>query len=314
MIRELFSRGYQISVLDNLMRGVNDPFVQHYVDNMDLKIIKADLLDYKSLEKIGRDFTYVYHFAAIIGVSHVLEKPYTVLADNAKMTDNIIRFCKKQKILRRLIFSSTSEVYAGSLLHLDMRIPTPETTPIALTDIGQPRTSYMMSKLYGEALCAMSGLPITILRLHNIYGPRMGMAHVIPELLKKVWRAGNGESLEIVSFDHSRTFCYVTDAVRMIADLSECDKAVGRTINVGNDRPEISIGKLAQIILDTVDKNLILIPRGGLLGSPSRRCPDIHLLQELVDIKPSVSLEQGIELTFDWYRENVFECDGISAE
>ena len=80
------------------------------------------------------------------------------------------------------VFASTSEVYAGSLEHFGLPIPTPETAPLGLPDLGRPRTTYMLSKIYGEALCRHAGLPFTILRPHNLYGPRMGMAHVIPEL------------------------------------------------------------------------------------------------------------------------------------
>jgi nucleoside-diphosphate-sugar epimerase len=66
-----------------------------------------------------------------------------------------------------------------------MPIPTPEDTLLALPGLDQPRTSYMLSKIYGEAMVRHSGVPFTILRPHNIYGPRMGSSHVIPELLQK---------------------------------------------------------------------------------------------------------------------------------
>ena len=60
-----------------------------------------------------------------------------------------------------------------------------EDTPLTVADLERPRTSYMLSKIYGEALCRYSGLPFTIVRPHNVYGPRMGMAHVVPELLDR---------------------------------------------------------------------------------------------------------------------------------
>ena len=71
----------------------------------------------------------------------------------------------------------------------------------------------MLSKIYGEAMCHSSGLDCIILRPHNIYGPRMGMKHVIPQLIKILSTPMNG-TLDVYSPDHSRTFCYVVYAVK----------------------------------------------------------------------------------------------------
>ena len=76
-------------------------------------------------------------------------------------------------------------MHIGSLKHLNVKFPTKENFPIALDDLSSPRTSYSLSKIYGEALLYFSKLNFLILRPYNIYGPRMGIAHVIPQLLKK---------------------------------------------------------------------------------------------------------------------------------
>ena len=120
-----------------------------------------------------------------IGVTHVMEKPYSVLYDNIRMLGNIIDLARRQSNLLKFFYASTSEIYAGTLKHFNLSIPTPEETPLAITDLSHPRTSYMLSKIYGEAMCQQASIPFTIFRPHNIYGPRMGMAHVIPEQLRK---------------------------------------------------------------------------------------------------------------------------------
>lgn len=313
LARSLASEGHDVTLLDNFKRGVQDPFIEACVSDLGIKVVKADLLDESTLQDLPGDFTHVYHLAAIIGVSHVLQRPYEVLADNTKMTDNVIRFCRRQKQLQRLLFSSTSEVYAGSLIHLDMPIPTPESTPIVLTALDQPRTSYMLSKLYGEALCNMSGLPVTSVRLHNVYGPRMGMSHVIPELLFKAWKAQDGDTLDVFSVDHRRTFCYVSDAVRMIRALAESERSVGHTVNIGNESPEISIGELANVVVTTVGRQLHLAPQPATPGSPARRCPQTSVLHELTGVSGLVSLQEGVGMTFKWYLDNVFQ-GGVSAK
>jgi nucleoside-diphosphate-sugar epimerase len=230
------------------------------------------------------------------------------------MTENVISLAKRQKNLKRLLFSSTSEVYAGSLVYMDMPIPTPETMPIALTNLSEPRTSYMLSKLYGECMCNMSQLPVTNIRLHNVYGPRMGMSHVIPELLYKAWGLKDGASLDVYSVDHMRTFCYVSDAVRMMRGLIDSPVAEGRTVNIGNQSPEITIGELAQVVVSTVGRNLELVPKPATPGSPSRRCPSTELLNELTGISGLVDLRSGVQQTYNWYLENVFVNDGVTAK
>lgn len=309
----LAADGHTVHLLDSFKRGVQDAFIKQLLVSGRVKIIEADLLEAASLRDLDLDYSQIYHLAAIIGVSHVLERPYEVLTANAQMTQSVVDIARRQKALERLLFSSTSEVYAGSLLHMDMAFPTPETTPIALTALDHPRTSYMLSKLYGEALCNLSGLPVTNVRLHNVYGPRMGMSHVIPELLFKAWSARDGDRLDVFSVDHMRTFCYVTDAVRMIRALTEAPAGLRQTVNIGNETPEVSIGEVARVVVTTVGRKLDVVPQAATPGSPSRRCPSTRLLEKLTGVRSNVGLEEGVALTYDWYRQNVFEIGGVTA-
>ena len=102
--------------------------------------------------------------------------------------------------------------------------------------------------------------PFTIFRPHNIYGPRMGMRHVIPELC--VVRRTETGSIKVYSPEHTRTFCFVDDAVEQIFSLMRKQNALGETFNIGNEMPEISMAELAEIIVKIVDKDLALSPRG----------------------------------------------------
>jgi nucleoside-diphosphate-sugar epimerase len=230
------------------------------------------------------------------------------------MTMNVIEVGRRQRALKHVVFSSTSEIYAGSLVHLPMMaIPTPESTPLALTDLSAPRTSYMLSKAYGEALFHHSGLPATSIRLHNIYGPRMGMSHVIPELLLKAHNAQTGDELTVASIGHRRTFCYVLDAVAMIRGILDSPQTIGVTLNIGNSEPEVTIGELAHTIVDVVGHAMNIVPGPETPGSPARRCPDVSLLKQLTGVVGVVSLEEGVRHTYDWYRNHTFTGAEISA-
>jgi UDP-glucose 4-epimerase len=311
--KRLLDFGYQVDLVDNLARGVLDRELEKLLLHPGVRFIPADLREPDSLQDLGQDYHYIYHLAAIIGVTHVLKGPFQVLADNFTMLLNLIALAREQAELKRLVFTSTSEVYAGTLKHFTLPIPTPESTPLAVTDLKEPRTSYMLSKIYGEALCHQSRLPCTIVRPHNFYGPRMGLSHVIPELLKRAYAEPPGGNLSVYSTQHRRTFCFIEDAVEMIHRLAEASEGEGGTFNVGNQELEVTIGELAELIVQIVGKPLAIIPQPETPGSPARRCPDMSKTLSLTGYHSRFSLAQGVALTYLWYRDMVFSEQGISA-
>lgn len=314
LAKELLDNGYEVVLADNFSRGVEDRFLKDLEKDIRITFLAVDLMCYENVTKLGDDYDYIFHFAAIIGVQNVLNHAYDVLEKNVRMLFNLIELGHMQKHLNRFVFASTSEIYAGTLQYYQMEIPTPETTPLTITPLDNPRTSYMLSKIYGEAVIIQSGLPFTIIRPHNFYGPRMGMSHVIPELLRKTYEAKNGEKLEVFSVDHCRTFCYISDAVKMIRLLVESDKTLGEAFNVGNQQPEISILKVAEMILDITGKKLIIDAKPATIGSPFRRCPKMSKVEKCIGYSGQISLKDGIEKTYSWYKENVFEGSEVSAK
>jgi len=171
----------------------------------------------------------------------------------------------------------------------------------------------MLSKIYGEALLHQAGIPFTIIRPHNVYGPRMGLSHVIPEQLFKAHKAEDGGRLETYSLDQTRTFCYVEDAVAMIRLAAEKEECAGMTLNVGVQEPEITIGDLVAVLLRVVGKRLTVVGLPAPPGSPARRCPDMTRTTRLLDYKGRVPIEEGIRKTYEWYRDRVFEGKGLCA-
>ena len=232
---------------------------------------------------------------------------------NIRMLQNVISLAGRQNNLNRLLFASTSEVYAGTLEKYGLEIPTAEGANIVLSSLSSPRTTYMLSKIVGEVMCQHSDVPFTIFRQHNIYGPRMGMAHVIPELLRKVWDIQPPRPLEVYSADHYRSFCYIDDAVEMLKRMLNIDACDQETLNLGAQGPEIAMSDLAQICIDLIGKNLIIKPMAPTSGSPHRRAPNMSRSRHLLGYEARIGLEQGIERTLDWYREYVFS-GGATAQ
>jgi len=309
---KLMDSDYQIDLLDNFSRGVNDKHLINLVENEKINLINVDLLQPAIIDQLDQDYVYIYHLAAVIGVQHVLKVPYDVLTKNYILLQNALEIARRQKKLERFLFVSTSEVYAGTLNHYGLEFPTPETTPLTISNLQQARTSYMLSKIYGEAMCQHSKLPVTIIRPHNFYGPRMGLSHVIPELMKKVIGTDNG-LVEVYSIKHKRTFCYITDAVEMIQLLAESDQAIAESYNIGNDDEEITMGELAKKVIDLTGKDVTITPMSTTPGSPERRCPSITKLKKAVSYVKQYPLEKGLQKTLNWYCKNVFSGQEISA-
>ena len=314
LAKHLACAGYDICLVDNLARGIRDADFAELLSNARVSLVEADLLNYDDTVALGADFEAIFHLAAIIGVQHVLNRPYDVLAHNTRMLDNVIALAQRQTACSRLFFASTSEIYAGTLKHFDLTVPTPEHTPLALTALELPRTSYMLSKIMGEAMVQHSGLPFTIFRPHNIYGPRMGMAHVIPEQLKKAFDTAPGDSISVYSPDHKRTFCYVKDAIEMLQRMLTSESCEGETLNLGTQAPEVTIREVAQTCVDVSGKALLLEELPPTPGSPLRRAPDMRKTAQLLNFQSQISLRSGIEKTWHWYRDKIFQPGGLTAQ
>lgn len=229
------------------------------------------------------------------------------------MLAEVLELARLQRGLERFVFASTSEVYAGTLRREGGPLPTPEDVPLTLPDLGEPRGAYLLSKIYGEAMSLHAGLPVTILRPHNVYGPRMGLAHVIPELLERAHAATENGSLEVFSVEHRRTFCFVDDAVELVARAALAPRCEGEVLNVGAAAPEITIAELARVVLRVVGRELEIVPGPETAGSPPRRLPDMTKTTELTGYRAHVDLETGVRRTYDWYRARGFAAVGSAV-
>jgi UDP-glucose 4-epimerase len=313
LARRLAREGVEVDLVDDFSRAVHDAELTSLGSSGRVRILQRDLRADGALDDLGDSYGQVFHFAAIVGVGRVVRQPLAVLTDSVAMLANVIAAARRQRELERLVFMSTSEVYAGTLEISELPFPTPESAPLAVARLAEPRTAYMLSKIYGEAMCRYAGVPFSVLRPHNVYGPRMGLSHVIPELLQRAHDAADGTQLAVASIDHRRTFCYVEDAVELIRRIAWSPAAAGETLNVGVSAPEVSIRDLGGIIVATVGKRLDIVPRPSTPGSPPRRCPDMTRTYGLVGEPARVDLATGIAQTYDWYRRHVFDADADAA-
>jgi nucleoside-diphosphate-sugar epimerase len=306
----LLAAGFEVHALDNGQRGRADADADRLLTHAGYRLIMGDLAAGTLLDRLDRDYTHVFHLAAIVGVRNVVRQPYRVLKENVDLLVRMLSWAGTQRRLERFVFPSTSEVYAGTLESFGMAIPTPEDTPLTITDPGAPRTAYMLSKIYGEALCRHGGVPFTIIRPHNVYGPRMGMAHVIPELLARAHQAPPGGRLLVFSPEHRRSFCYIDDATELILRIALSPAGLNQVFNLGACIEETRIADLARTVVETVGKSLTIEFGSDTEGSPARRLPDIRRIVAATSYWPHVTLAEGVRCTYDWYRANIFDTKG----
>ena len=296
---------YQLLLVDNLTRGRED-------EEFDV-IQRSDRVQFLTIDLSSREIQdlpevdWVIHLAAQVGVRNVEASPGKVLENNVVSTFNILDYCRKCKRLKKVFFASTSEVYAGTLAYFDMEVPTPEDTPLAVLKLNESRGTYSLSKIVGESALNMaakeSGLPIVIGRFHNVYGPRMGFMHVIPELY---YRMINNASVKVYSPAHTRSFCFVKDAVTMVMALTFNNGVYG-TYNIGNPDEEIRMMDLAIELKDLAHSECTLVAGEENPGSPPRRCPNINKYWNDIGRFEFTGLQQGLVATIDWYKERLLD-------
>lgn len=291
--------GAELLLMDNLVRGRRDPDLDRLLSKPNVRLLEADLTDPGALSALGQGWDEVYHLAAIIGVEPVLQRPHEVVRVNAMSTLLLLDWMAAGGG-KRLLFSSTSEAYAWTQQFHPLPIPTPEGVPLALTDLANPRSSYAGSKLFGELAVTqyarIHGFPASIVRYHNVYGPRMGHEHVMPQLYR---RALSGESpLTVYNAGHRRAFCHISDAV---AGTLAVLRAGSGTFNLGNDQAEVSMGDLARLILAKAGRPTDIVDAPAAHDPITRRCPDLTRARTELGYQPRVGLEEGLDDLLAWY-------------
>jgi nucleoside-diphosphate-sugar epimerase len=209
--------------------------------------------------------------------------------------------------VRRIVFSSSSEVYG-----IPSEFPTTERAPLVVPDPTNPRWSYAASKIAGELVVVHTALrhsfEYVILRYHNVYGPAMGWDHVVPQFITRLIR----DEEFTVQGDGSqrRAFCYVDDAVPPTAAAVTEAEAANGIFNVGNPGEEHSIDELVaalgRVSGRTIRPRYVSFERAGA----DRRLPDVSRAERVLGLRPSVTLEEGLRRTYDWYAARLVETIG----
>ncbi|WP_233266044.1 NAD(P)-dependent oxidoreductase [Formosa sp. L2A11] len=253
--------------------------------------MEADVNQCQHVEPVFKrfHFDYVFHFAAVVGVKRTLDQPIQVL-DDIEGIKNILSLSKHSGV-KRVFYSSSSEVYGEPF-----ELPQHESTPPPLNS----RLPYAIIKNVEEAFCKSYfeafGLPYTIFRFFNTYGPHQSEDFVVPRFL----HAALKDKPITIHEDglQTRSFCYIDDTVETYSKTMEYGQYINDVLNVGNDKEMTILELLETIIALTQSKSEIIHLPALKEGDMRRRCPDNTKMKQVLqrDLTP---LEIGLKHLID---------------
>lgn len=290
----LLKKGHKVKALSYYNSFNYWGWLEDIKENKNLEIISGDIRDPFLCKQITKDVDVVYHLAALIAIPYSYVAPGSYIDTNVKGTLNICQAAMENKCSRILI-TSTSEVYGTAKY-----VPIDEKHPL------QPQSPYSASKIGADSI-AMSyyssfGLPLTIARPFNTYGPRQSARAVIPTIITQM--SAGVKKIRLGDSKPTRDFNYVTDTCEGFIRLAECKEAIGEIINIGSDT-EISVEDTFKIIKRLMkSKSEMFTEKERIRPKNSevfRLCCDNSKIKKLCGYEPKHTLEEGLKKTISWF-------------
>lgn len=289
--------GRDVLIVDNFIRGDLDDRLKDLLSRPNVTLMEGDLCEPSFVNQLP-SAERLFHFAAYNGTQNFYENPVGVLRHSTIPALNLAERYSKSDSLRFMAYTGSSESYAGAIKHGITDVPTPETAPLVITDITNPRWSYAAGKLHGEITtaltCQTAGIDWQVWRVHNCFGPRMGTKHVMPDFVERA----NRNVFELYGYEDMRTFLFVEDAIDIMVGLSSQPNANNKIINVGGI-DEMTMLNLGERLMQMMNKTGDIICHPSPAGSVSRRRPDVSLLNELLPHFNYRDFEKSLQVTVE---------------
>ena len=285
-------------LVDNFIRGANDEDFLKLSGLQNVNFAELDLSKESSFENLFNKSDLVINCAALNGTQNFYQVPLDVMLNTGISAFFAARYAALAQV-HKYIYLGSSESYAGGVNLGFVGVPTSESVPLVIENVENIRWSYSLGKTFGEIACysanSQLGLNFQILRIHNIYGPRMGNKHVIPDLIEK-FRLGN---MDVPGHGESRAFMYIDDLVGVVRFLIANENNDIKLMNVGS-QTETLIKILAEKIAKVLEIEKAIKPLESWPGSVKRRLPDTSLLRSIYAFDET-SLDEGLDRTISWY-------------
>jgi len=299
LTRRLVSAGHEVIVLDDFSRGDASRLA-----GVRCEIRGGDIRDLRVVAEAMHGCDSVIHLAYLQGTQTFYAEPRQVLDVAVRGISNLLAACEGQGVGELLLVSS-SEAY-----QVATEVPTPETVPLTVPDVLNPRYSYGGGKIISELMAlawARSGVldRVIIARPHNVIGPDMGREHVIPEFAIRMNQLNTDQPEGIIPFpiqgtgEETRSFCYIDDCIDQLMLLLKWAEPLG-VYHVGT-MDERTIADVARGVAACYGREVKVIPGALPKGSPPRRLPDTSKVEAL-GYRPHVIFSEALARTVLWYR------------
>lgn len=260
-----------------------------------IEIFAGDIRDPNGVREAMKGCEVVFHLAALIAIPFSYHSPDSYIDTNVKGTLNIVQAARDTSSVKRVLVTSTSEVYG-----------TAQYVPIDENHPRQPQSPYSASKIGADSIAdsfyRSFNLPLTIVRPFNTYGPRQSARAVIPTIITQL--LNGAQEINLGDLRPTRDLLFVKDTVRGFIEIAKCESLIGQDCNIAT-QSEISVKDLASELISQInpsakiiiDKNRIRPEKSEvfrLFGSNER-------LYKSTNWRPEVSLKEGISQTIEWF-------------
>jgi nucleoside-diphosphate-sugar epimerase len=247
----------------------------------------------------------VVHTAAYLGVQNVVKDAVAALETNFTGTANLLKYTLHSKHCEHFVSLSTSEIFGTNAFRVSEN-----GTPM-FPSILDPRWCYGVGKLAAEQLALgyyrECSLPVTVIRPFNVFGEGRRGDHA---LLQFAVRALRSENLIVHGTGQQvRAWCHIDDFCDAVLRCLESERVIGETFNIGNPGNTVSILDLANRVIRLCESSSRIIHQPATFREIQARSPDISKARELLGFEPRVALEDGLQRTISWIRENIDRFD-----
>lgn len=264
----------------------------------EIEVFTGDIRDPNGVREAMKGQNLVYHLAALIAIPFSYHSPDAYVDTNIKGTLNVLQAARELQT-NRILVTSTSEVYGtAQYVPIDEKHPYQGQSPYSATKIGADRLA--------ESFYRSFGLPITIVRPFNTYGPRQSMRAVIPTIIAQL--LSGEERIKLGALSPTRDFNYVKDTVAGFMAIANAENTIGEEINIAT-QTEISIEQLAQELILQINPNAKIICEEERLrpkkSEVNRLLGSNEKIKRLTDWTPQYSLSKGLGETIDFFKNNL---------
>lgn len=295
----LLERGYRVRALVRYTSTGTAGFLEQVDARLrpNLEIVLGDIRDPRIVRDAAAGCRRIYHLAALIGIPYSYVAPDSYIAVNIQGTQHVLE-AARQHNTERIVITSTSEVYGtAQVVPIDEKHPLHAQSPYAATKVGADELALSYHRAFG--------LPVSVVRPFNTYGPRQSARAVIPTIITQALGA---DTIRLGSLDPVRDLVFVRDTAAGFIAVADADACLGQVTNLATG-VGVSVAELVERILKIVGRKLPIEQTADrqrpatsevfkLIGSAAKA-------KALAGWHAETDLDRGLEAAVAWFRANL---------